>query len=56
MSNQVRYNLNSRRIEEELLPYCQEHHVTIIATCSLTLSRWFVRKREGVVREQVADH
>ena len=36
VSNQVLYNLNSRRIEEELLPYCQEHHVTIIADGSLT--------------------
>ena len=36
VSDQVLYNLNSRRIEEELLPYCQEHHVTIIADGSLT--------------------
>ncbi len=31
VSNQVLYNLNRRQIEEELLPYCQKNHVTIIA-------------------------
>jgi diketogulonate reductase-like aldo/keto reductase len=30
-SNQVRYNLNARRIELDLLPYCQKHQITIIA-------------------------
>lgn len=31
VSNQVRYNLNSRRIEMSLLDYCQKHEVTVIA-------------------------
>lgn len=31
VSNQVRYSLGDRRIEEELLPYCQEKNVTVIA-------------------------
>lgn len=31
VSNQVLYNLNSRRIEQELLPYCQQNRVTVIA-------------------------
>ena len=31
VSNQVLYNLNSRRIEQELLPYCQENQITIMA-------------------------
>jgi len=31
VSNQVRYSLADRRIEEELLPYCQESGVTVIA-------------------------
>jgi diketogulonate reductase-like aldo/keto reductase len=31
VSNQVLYNLNRRDIERTLLPYCQEHHITIIA-------------------------
>ena len=31
VSNQVRYNLFDREIEEELLPYCEAHQVTVIA-------------------------
>jgi diketogulonate reductase-like aldo/keto reductase len=31
VSNQVLYNLNRRQIEEELIPYCHEQSVTIIA-------------------------
>jgi len=56
VSNQVLYNLNSRRIEEELLPYCQEHHVTIIANGSLTTPSRFLTNHQLKVIEQVADH
>ena len=31
VSNQVLYNLNARRIERDLLPYCQQNRITIIA-------------------------
>lgn len=31
VSNQVLYNLNSREIEYDLLPYCQKHHIIIMA-------------------------
>jgi diketogulonate reductase-like aldo/keto reductase len=31
VSNQVLYNLNSRRIEQDLLPYCQENGITVMA-------------------------
>jgi diketogulonate reductase-like aldo/keto reductase len=31
VSNQVRFNLIDRTIEKELLPYCQAHHITVIA-------------------------
>ena len=31
VSNQVRYNLIDRTIEKDLLPYCQTHHITVIA-------------------------
>ena len=31
VSNQVLYNLNSRRIEHDLLPYCQENGITVMA-------------------------
>jgi len=59
VSNQVLYNLNSRDIEQDLLPYCQQHGVTIIAYTPLddgrlaTPSR-FRRSRGMRVLEQVA--
>ena len=54
--DQVLYNLNAHRIEEELLPYRQEHHVIIIADGSLaTPSRFLTNQRLKVI-EQVADH
>ena len=56
VSDQVLYNLNSRRIEEELLPYCQEHHVTIIADVSLTTPSRFLTNHQLKVIEQVATH
>ena len=31
VSNQVRYSLGDRRIEDEVLPYCQKNKVTVIA-------------------------
>ena len=31
VSNQVRYNLIDRTIKKDLLPYCQAHHITVIA-------------------------
>ena len=31
VSNQVRYSLMDRAIERELLPYCQESRITVIA-------------------------
>jgi diketogulonate reductase-like aldo/keto reductase len=31
VSNQVLYSLSRRDIERDLLPYCQEHHITILA-------------------------
>lgn len=31
VANQVLYNLNRREIEYDLLPYCQEHSITILA-------------------------
>ena len=54
--DQVLYNLNSHRIEEELLPYCQEHHVTIIADGSLATPSRFLTDQRLKVMEQVADH
>ena len=31
VSNQVLYNLKRRGVERDLLPYCQENHITLIA-------------------------
>ena len=31
VSNQVLYNLKRREIEKDLLPYCQQNHITVIA-------------------------
>ena len=39
VSNQVLYNLNARSIEHDLLPYCQEHGVTILAYTPLDSGR-----------------
>lgn len=59
VSNQVLYSLNRREIERELLPYCQEHQVTVIAYTPLDDGRLAVRSRfrrnQGMqVLEQVA--
>ncbi len=45
VSNQVLYNLNSREIEDDLLPYCQEHGVTVIAYTPLDDGRLAVKSR-----------
>jgi diketogulonate reductase-like aldo/keto reductase len=45
VSNQVLYSLNRREIEPELLPYCQEHQVTVIAYTPLDDGRLAARSR-----------
>lgn len=59
VSNQVLYNLNSREIERDLLPYCQQHNVTIIAYTPLDDGRLaatsrFRRSRGMRALEQIA--
>ena len=39
VSNQVLYNLNTRSIEHDLLPYCWEHDVTVLAFTPLDSGR-----------------
>ncbi len=39
VSNQVLYNLNRRQIEADLLPYCQQQQVTVIAYTPLDSGR-----------------
>ncbi len=45
VSNQVLYNLNNREIEDDLLPYCQQQHVTVIAYTPLDDGRLAVKFR-----------
>ena len=59
VSNQVLYNLKQRDIERELLPYCQENHVTVMAYTpladgSLAGRARFWRNRGADALEQVS--
>lgn len=59
VSNQVLYNLKARGIERDLLPYCQQNHITVIAYTplsdgSLATSQRFRRDRGMQALEQVA--
>jgi len=45
ISNQVLYNLNRREIERDLLPYCQEQQMTILAYTPLDDGRLATRSR-----------
>lgn len=51
VSNQVRYNLIDRTIERDLLPYCREHNITIIAHSPLAtgLSNLSARDPENIL-------
>ncbi len=53
VSNQVRYSLVYRTIEEELLPYCQGHDVTIIAYSPLAIG--IEKLRAGLEEGVLAD-
>lgn len=45
VANQVLYNLNRREIERDLLPYCQQHQITILAYTPLDDGRLATRSR-----------
>jgi diketogulonate reductase-like aldo/keto reductase len=45
VSNQVLYNLNSRGIERELLPYCEKHNITVIAYTPLDYGKLATKSR-----------
>ena len=53
VSNQVRYNLIDRTIEQDLLPYCRANGITVIAYCPLARGLDRVRDCDpsGVVDE-----
>lgn len=59
VSNQVLYNLNSRGIERDLLPYCEKHNITVIAYTpldygKLTAKSRFRRSGAKAVLEEIA--
>jgi diketogulonate reductase-like aldo/keto reductase len=56
VSNQVLYNLNRRDIERDLLPYCQEQQITIMAYTPLDDGRLAdpARVRQPQARETLA--
>lgn len=56
VSNQVRYNLIDRTIERDLLPYCQEQGITIIAHSPLAtgLSNLRARDPENILGQLAA--
>ncbi len=54
VSNQVLYNLNSRDIEKELLPYCSDNDVTVMAHTPLDSGK-LCRPGEGVLSRIAAE-
>ncbi|MYH40175.1 MAG: aldo/keto reductase [Candidatus Dadabacteria bacterium] len=49
VSNQVLYNLRSRDIEKELLPYCQNNDITVMAYTPLDAGRLCRTRRGGIL-------
>ena len=54
VSNQVLYNLRSRDIERELLPYCLDNDVTVMAYTPLDAGR-LCRPRNGILSRIAAE-
>ena len=52
VSNQVRYNLETRGIERDLIPYCKKEKITIVAYSPL--SRGQVSRRKDEVLDKIA--
>ncbi|MGA9542299.1 MAG: aldo/keto reductase [Candidatus Sulfotelmatobacter sp.] len=46
VSNQVRYNLIDRTVETDLLDYCHEHHITVIAHSPLATGFAGIRAKD----------
>ena len=57
VSNQVKYSLVARDIEDELLPFCQENHITVIAYSPLAvgLNRIVNRDSKGAIEKIAAE-
>lgn len=54
VSNQVLYNLNNREIENELIPYCVENKITVIAYTPLDSGNLTVNKDRNPILQEVA--
>ena len=59
VSNQVQYSLTHRNIQGDLLPFCQQHHITVIAHTPLDrgglVAKPILRRRQAVgVLQKVA--
>ena len=54
VSNQVPYSVLDRRIEPEILPYCQANDITVIAFAPLALGRVITGPDAEVVRQVAA--
>jgi len=52
VSNQVEYNLATRGVEDELIPFCKEQKITIVAYSPL--SRGQVSKKKDEVLDKIA--
>ncbi len=55
VSNQVLYNLNSRKIEKDMLPYCLDNDITVIAYTPLDSGRLCRRDIKTVISEVAAE-
>ena len=51
VSNQIRYNLFERDVADDVLEYCQETKVTVIAHTPLALANFYGYAGSGVLRE-----
>ncbi|MDG6904296.1 MAG: aldo/keto reductase [Nitrososphaerota archaeon] len=49
VSNQVKYNLDTRGIEEDLIPYCKSEKITIVAYSPLKGSA--IKQKDGILDE-----
>jgi diketogulonate reductase-like aldo/keto reductase len=52
VSNQVQYSLTHRNVERDLLPFCQQHQITVIAHTPLDrgglVAKSFFRRRQAL--------
>ena len=49
MANQVKYNLDTREIEEDFIPYCKSQKITVVAYSPL--KGLAIRKKDELLEE-----